>query len=105
MQHNLRLLAALGEHRFPAWPFTGPITISETNPDHGWQRLYLVDRWCHLGTAADETELWSLLESNTVKKNEIDFDPDIYKLLRKYLSTPGRVEITVLPETQTVVSE
>ena len=104
MQHNLRLLAALGEHRFPAWPFTGPITISETHPDHGWQRLYLVDRWCHLGTAADETELWSLLESSAVKKNEIDFDPDIYKLLRKYLSTPGRVEITVLPETQTVAS-
>ena len=96
MQHNLRLLAALGEHHFPAWPWTGPITITETHPDHGWQRLYLIDRWCHLGTAADENELSELLETRRV--HEVEFDPDVYKLLRKYLSKPGRAAVTVLPD-------
>ena len=94
MQHNLRLLDALSGHRFPAWPWAGPIAIRETHPDHGWERLYLVDRWCHLGTAADEDELWSLRESK--RGNEIEFDPDVYKLLRKYLSRPGRSDVRVL---------
>ena len=93
-QHNLRLLDAISEHRFPAWPWKGPIAIKETHPDHGWERLYLVDRWCHLGTAGDEEELWSLLESSRV--NETEFDPDVYKLLRKHLSRPKKSDVRVL---------
>jgi DNA polymerase-3 subunit epsilon len=94
MQHNLRLLDALSEHRFPAWPWDGPITIKETHADHGWERLYLVNRWCHLGTAANEDELWSLLESKFV--DEVEFDPDVYKVLRKYLSQAKKTNIRVL---------
>ena len=94
MQHNLRLLDALSEHRFPAWPWKGPITIKETHPDHGWERHYLVNRWCHLGTAKDEDELWQLRESKN--SNACDFDPDIYKLLRKYLARPGQADVRVL---------
>jgi DNA polymerase-3 subunit epsilon len=93
-QHNLRLLDALGPHRFPAWPFSGPIAIKEAHPDHGWERLYLVDRWCHLGTAADDEELYSLVESKAAKVTV--FDPDVYKLLRKYLARQGKREIKVL---------
>jgi DNA polymerase-3 subunit epsilon len=94
LQHNLRLLDALSEHRFPPWPWQGPIAIRETHPDHGWQRLYLVDRWCHLGTAADEDQLWSLLESSQV--DDAEFDPDVYKLLRKYLSRADESDVMVL---------
>ena len=105
LQHNLRLLDALSEHRFPAWPWAGPIAIKETHPDHGWERLYLVDRWCHLGTAKDEEELWSLRESSRRdEKNAIEFDPDVYKVLRKYLSGPGRHDVTALPQRASVVS-
>ena len=96
MQHNLRLLDALSEHRFPAWPWKGPIAIRETHPDHGWERLYLVDHWCHLGTAGDEDELCALLESSRV--NEISFDPDVYKLLRKYLAQRSRADVRVLTQ-------
>ena len=94
VQHNLRLLDALSEHRFPAWPWDGPIAIKETHPDHGWERLYLVNRWRHLGTAADEDGLWSLLESKSV--NEVEFDPDVYKLLRKHLSRTDKVGVRLL---------
>lgn len=105
LQHNLRLLDALSEHRFPPWPWAGPIAIRETHPDHGWERLYLVNRWCHLGTAKDEEELWSLREScRNDEKNSIEFDPDVYKVLRKYLSGPGRHDVTVLPQRASVVS-
>ena len=80
LQHNLRLLDALSEHRFPAWPRAGPIAINETHPDRGWERLYLVDRWCHLGTTKDEEELWSPLESSRRNEiNAIEFHPDVYK--------------------------
>ena len=34
MQHNLRLSDALSEHRFPGWPWDGPIAIKETHLDH-----------------------------------------------------------------------
>lgn len=94
LQHNLRLLDALGEHRFPAWPWAGPIAIKEIHPDHGWERLYLVNRWCHLGTAAGEEELWSLLDY--VRTTETEFDPDVYKLLVKYLSRPDKPDVQVL---------
>ena len=103
MQHNLRLLDALSEHRFPAWPFAGPIAIKEKHPDHGWERLYLVDRWCHLGTAVDEEDLWSLRESRHA--NGYEFDADIYKVLRKYLVDPARLEVRVLTQQQPMTIE
>lgn len=105
LQHNLRLLDALSEHRFPAWPRAGPIAINETHPDRGWERLYLVDRWCHLGTTKDEKELWSPLESSRRNEiNAIEFDPDVYKVLRKYLSGPQRHDVAVLPQRPCVAS-
>lgn len=107
LQHNLRLLDALSEHRFPVWPWAGPIAIKETHPDRGWERLYLVDRWCHLGTARDEAELLSALESRHRNEiNAIEFDPDVYvyKVLRKYLSGPQRRDVTVLPQRASVAS-
>ncbi len=103
MQHNLRLLDALSAHRFPAWPFAAPIAIREKHPDHGWERLYLVDRWCHLGTAADEQDLWSLLESSRV--NACEFDADVYKVLRKYLAGSARPEVRVLTQRQPITIE
>lgn len=103
MQHNLRLLDALGEHRFPAWPWKGPIAIKETHSDHGWERLYLIDRWCHLGTAADEEALWMLLESSSA--NETQFDPDIYKVLRKHLARPDKSDVRLLAMANTSIGE
>ena len=94
LQHNLRLLAALSEHRFPAWPWKGPIAVKEIHPDHGWERLYVVDRWCYLGTAVDEEEVWALAAAG--RRKEAAFDPDIYKLLRKFLLKPGKLEVRVL---------
>lgn len=98
LQHNLRLLDALSEHRFPAWPWQGPVAIKETHPDHGWERLYLVDRWCHLGTARDEEGLWSLTSSQRFGGGRMtsEFDPDIYKVLRKYLSKTRSATVQVL---------
>ncbi|MEQ1516572.1 MAG: exonuclease domain-containing protein [Usitatibacteraceae bacterium] len=99
LQHNLRLLDALSGQRFPAWPWQGPVAIKEAHPDHGWERLYLVDRWCHLGTARDEDELWSLTSSREFSGSRMtsEFDPDIYKVLRKYLTKTRRAEVKLLP--------
>lgn len=93
LQHNLRLLTALGEHRFPAWPWAGPVSVKETHPEKGWERIYLLDNWCHLGTAADEDALWMLRGSKQVEETE--FDPDVYKLLRKYLVGAKKLALKV----------
>jgi DNA polymerase-3 subunit epsilon len=45
VQHNARLVDALAEFAFPAWPFAGPIAIRETHPDHGWQRAHVFHCW------------------------------------------------------------
>ena len=54
----------------------------------------LIDRWCHLGTAADEEALWMLIESSSA--NETQFDLDIYKVLRKHLSRPDKSDVRFL---------
>jgi hypothetical protein len=40
------------------------------------------DRWAHIGTARDEDALMGLAESRV----DIDFDPDIYRILVSYVT-------------------
>ena len=77
------------------------LAIKETLCDHGWERLYSIDRRCHRGTAADGRELCLLLKSR--RANEIVFDADVYKLLRKYLSRPDMAQMKIFLPPQTGV--
>ncbi len=91
-QHNIRLLDALAAHKFQDWTAPGLIAIKEIHPEHHWERVHVFCHWLYRGSAVDEAELADLIVSTAV----IEFDADIYKILRKYLqqNCPYRV-ITV----------
>ena len=78
--HNVRLATALAKHRVAQWPWEGPVAIRERHPDARFEEAHVFDRWCHVGSARDEDELAALAETRV----EIDFDPDVYKILASY---------------------
>jgi DNA polymerase-3 subunit epsilon len=98
-QHNLRLVTALGPWRVNEWPWPGRVLIRERHPDGRIEEAHVFDRWCHLGTARSEDELADLASARA----EIDFDPDVYKIVqafvarhpRRILPLPPRVEEAV----------
>ncbi|MBL8512359.1 MAG: GIY-YIG nuclease family protein [Betaproteobacteria bacterium] len=87
--HNTRLIAALADRAFPVWPFTGPIAIAETHPDHGWQRAHVFDHWRYLGSARDEDEVHALAATRV----DTAFDADIFKLVAKALGEGRAVRV------------
>ena len=94
-RHNARLVDALAEFAFPAWPFDGPIAIRETHPDHGWQRAHVFHRWRYYGSAKTEAEMHKLAET----RSDLEFDADIFRLIAKRLAKGGEgiVRLRVSP--------
>lgn len=72
--HNLQLKTALDLFKVQAWPYSGPIAIKEG------EEMIVIDKWCYLGTAINQDELYELAESG-----EAEFDLDIYKIVKKAL--------------------
>lgn len=77
VQHNLRLLAALGALALKAWPFPGPIGLIEESETSGLRELHVIDNWCWLGSARDDSEVYEILAN----PQQRTFDRDTYKLL------------------------
>ncbi|MBU3616013.1 exonuclease domain-containing protein [Polynucleobacter sp. JS-Polo-80-F4] len=73
--HNLQLKTALELFKLQVWPYSGAIAIQEGG------EMIVVDKWCYLGTAINQDELYELAESG-----EAEFDLDIYKIVKKALS-------------------
>lgn len=73
--HNLQLKTAMELFRVQVWPYPGAIAIKEGG------EMIVVDKWCYLGTAINQDELYELAQSG-----EAEFDLDIYKLVKKALS-------------------
>jgi DNA polymerase-3 subunit epsilon len=78
--HNVRLATALASHRLLDWPWEGRIIVRESHPDGAFEEGHVFDRWSHLGSARSDEELADLAEARA----EIDFDPDIYRILVSY---------------------
>jgi DNA polymerase III subunit epsilon len=77
--HNLRLLEALQSLRLEQWPFKGAIGLKERSGER--TEVQVFDRWCFLGTARTEPEIYEKLEV----RGPLVFDLDIYKILQKEL--------------------
>lgn len=73
--HNLQLKTAMELYKVQVWPYSGPIAIKEGG------EMIVVDKWCYLGTAINQDELYELAQSG-----EAEFDLDIYKIVKKALS-------------------
>ena len=80
--HNLKLKTALELFKVQVWPYEGPIAIKEGG------EMIVIDKWCYLGTAINQDELYELAESG-----EAEFDLDIYKIVKKALSGPYKNQI------------
>jgi DNA polymerase-3 subunit epsilon len=80
--HNLRLATALAPWRVAQWPWPGRIVVRERHPDGRFDEVHVFDRWCHVGTARTEEDLAGLLEARC----EIQFDPDVYKILLAHVA-------------------
>jgi len=83
LQHDLRLMQALGKLKLQSWPWAGPIGIYETWS--GREEWHIVDHWRYLGTARNDQEMADILDNAPAAA----FDIDTYKLLAKHLKQPG----------------
>jgi DNA polymerase-3 subunit epsilon len=90
--HDARLRLALVSLRIKPWPFAGAIGIRERAVADGGTVLHVIDRWHHLGTAADETEVAALLE----RADQGPFDPDGYRIIARCLERAAPREIVLL---------
>ena len=86
--YNLRLMTALLKFKVGVWPYSSPIGIKEGDA------LHILDHWCYLGTAMNETEVYELLQSGAP-----EFDLDIYKIIKKFLKSLPKHHVTILQPT------
>ena len=85
MRHNLKFKMAFEALKIKVWPYAGPIGIREG------QQIHVVHNWCYLGVASDEEALFSRID-----QAEVEFDLDIYKILKKTLSALPSSNIVVM---------
>ena len=88
-RHDLRLMEALSGLKLQAWPFNGRIGVREASGER--TDLHVIDHWCYLGTVRGQHEL-------DVLDAQPRFDPDTYKILKRYLENP-RNAMAVMPLT------
>jgi DNA polymerase-3 subunit epsilon len=82
--HALRLAQALAGLRMRPWPFKGRVAVRETAPGRDRTDVIVLDRWCHLGTARSEQELYEIQQCPPRPV----FDLDTYKILTRFFAKP-----------------
>lgn len=78
--HDLRLMQQLLPKKLRSWPFAGRIGIREIGL-FGDADIHVFDRWCYIGSAANDDQLWPLLD----RREPLVFDPDCYRILSSFL--------------------
>jgi DNA polymerase-3 subunit epsilon len=58
------------------------VAVRESHPDGRITEAHVFERWSHVGTARSDDELAELAQTRV----EIDFDPDVYRILVGYLA-------------------
>ncbi|MFM9913103.1 MAG: exonuclease domain-containing protein [Methylophilaceae bacterium] len=82
LDHSARLSMAMSKLKLSAWKHKGPVGIQEGDEVH------IIDHWCYLGTAKDESEMFGLLEQGRPA-----FDRDTYMILNKAMKNRNLVEL------------
>lgn len=85
LKYNLRLAEAISKNKIKPWPFKSAITIEENNGFNNKTDYFIFDKWCYLGKVESEDEA-----CNICKEEDIIFDVDTYKILKRYLLTAGK---------------
>ena len=88
LMHRMRVMLALSSLKLKAWPFPGRIALREGRDEH-----HVLDRWAYLGTARTEEELHDLAADPA----PCAFDPDVYRILVRYLGRHPQPDWHPLP--------
>ena len=94
-QHLARVGAALARLKLPAWPWRGPVGVIERDAERDATEVHVVDQWCWLGTAQNDTEVSELLDG----ARRARFDLDHFHIFTRHLRD-GRARVVELPVEQ-----
>ena len=96
LQHNVKLLEALGVLALKTWPYKGPVSIAEQGAS-GEKKYLIVDNWCLIGTANSSNEIPEVLSQKTTPQ----IDRDTYRyLVTTLFSKDSSVVISAIPGQQ-----
>jgi len=90
-QHLARVGAALARLKLPAWPWRGPVGVIERDAERDATEVHVLDQWCWLGTAQNDTEVAELLQGERGAR----FDLDHFKIFTRHLRN-GRTRVVEL---------
>jgi DNA polymerase-3 subunit epsilon len=94
--HDARLQMALASLRLKPWPFPGPVGIREPAPGARGHCVHVIDRWQHIGTAHDESEIEQVLRGVRAER----FDADSYHIIGRALRDVRPRDLVVLTPRQ-----
>jgi DNA polymerase-3 subunit epsilon len=87
--HNLKLQTALQLYKVTVWPYEGAIAIKDG------QHMLVINKWCYVGIAHDHDEL-----SDIAQSDDLDFDLDIYKIVKKAIAGSHKASLVKLSDSQ-----
>ncbi|WP_044407908.1 exonuclease domain-containing protein [Thiomicrospira microaerophila] len=100
LAYNLRLASALLPLKQQVWPWPGALLVKETHGER--EQWHLIDQWCWIGSASDQSALDDLLEN---RPSNLQIELDSYKILCKFLLKPAKaLEIIQLGACRTKAS-
>ncbi|HSW87713.1 MAG TPA: exonuclease domain-containing protein [Candidatus Saccharimonadales bacterium] len=85
LAYNMRFIMAFSEKKIKPWPFNGPIAIGEENSENGKKEMFVIDKWCFLGSYTKEEDIITRNEETGQSHSDYTFDLDMYKILSSYL--------------------
>jgi DNA polymerase-3 subunit epsilon len=86
LNHAMRVSLALSKLRIEPWPYRGKIRVREHNPTTSRTEIHIIDRWCYLGMANTQSDLFDQYDT----RHDPSFDVDTYKLLLRTLKHPRK---------------
>jgi DNA polymerase-3 subunit epsilon len=87
--HDTRVRLALASLRLKPWPYRGRILVAERDW-RGQEDLHVLEGWRYLGTVREPDEAAGLA------RDAVPFDPDVYRILKRFLSAPDAARIVEL---------
>ncbi len=87
--HDTRVRLALSPQRLKPWPYRGRILVGERDW-RGEEDLHVLSGWKYLGTVREREAAEGL------DADEASFDPDVYRILKRFLAAPRGAQIVEL---------
>lgn len=85
--HDERLLGGLRSLGLKAWPWDGPVVVTERSIHNDAVAFHVFDQWCHLGSAESPEALADLSAELPARR----FELDTYRLLQRWLGVPANL--------------